>query len=144
MKLTNEIVKTLEEIYFLAYLCSASKYGKPGARMVGLSISKDLSKIYIGNGRFNKAEKDLDENKNVMIVFYNMRENIYDIKGFQIDCELINKITDKNNEIFKRVYNDTEENVNKEEAESLKCAYVFDIKRIYDCSVNGGGKIILQ
>ena len=73
MKLTNEIVKTLEEIYFLAYLCTASKYGKPGARMVGLSISKDLSKIYIGNGRFNKAEKDLDENKNVMIVLCSLR-----------------------------------------------------------------------
>ena len=143
MKLSEDILNILEEKHFLAYLSTANKEGQPSVRQVGVIPSEDLTTIYVGNGRFNKAEKDLSENKKTMFTLYNNKKDPFEVKGFQIECKLSEIIKDKENSIFKIVYDATKEAVNKEEAELLKSVYIFDIKRIYDCSMEGEGRIVI-
>ena len=142
MKLSEDVLKVLEGNHLLAYLSTANKEGQPSARLVGAVPSEDLTKIYVGNGRLNKAAKDPSQNKRAMFVVYDSRENVFDIRGFQVECEFVEDIRDKENPIFKAVYDGTEEAVSKEEAELLKSVYIFNVKRIYDCSMDGGGEIV--
>ena len=153
MRLTQDMMKVLEDEHFLAYLCTAGKDGKPSARLVGVLPSEDMSQIYIGNGRLNKAEKDLNENKRAMIVFYGLStlkvtgyklENYLDIKGFQLKCRLRTTIQNRDDPIFKSVYDITKEAVNEEEAKLLKSVHVFEIEQIFDCSVEGGSKTVTK
>jgi len=142
MELTKDALKVLQEIHFEAYLCTATKDGQPSARLVGAIPSPDLTQICVGNTRFNKAARDLSENKKAMLVFHDSCRDIFGMKGFQVECEVAEEIRDKEHPIFKASYNGCKEAINKDEADLLKSVYIFNIKRIYDCSMEGGGKVI--
>lgn len=139
-RLTEEMLQVLEELEFEVYLCTATRSAKPSGRMVGVLPSDDLTKLYVGNGRLNKAERDLSKNTNAMFVFYNARDDPYEIRGFQLECELVDTIEDKDAAIFQSVYEVTKQAVNEEEAKGIKWVYVFEIKQAYDCSLEGGGQ----
>lgn len=142
MKLTKDMLKVLEEREFIATMCTATKDGIPSGRPVGIVPSDDLTKIYVGNSRFNKAERDIKENKNVMFVFWDSQEDPYEIKSFQVACKLIETIEDKESSIFQRLYRQFTKCVDEEEANRLKCVYGFEIEQIYGCLQEGGGKPI--
>lgn len=141
-RLTKEMLEILEEKRFEAIMCTATKDRMPSGRQVGIGPSEDLTKLYVGDSRFNKARRDLRENKNVMFLFYNSRENPYEVKAFQAACKLVEIIEDKDNPVFQGVYEATKEAVSKEEAEMLKYAYVFEIEQIYNCSIEGEGQVV--
>jgi len=151
MKLSQEMMKILEGEHFLTYLCTSSKDGKPSARLVGVLPSEDMSEIYVGSGRLNKAERDLNQNKKAMMVFYSLSklkatgykvENYFEIKGFQVECQLQRTIKNKEDPIFRSIYDVTKEAVNEDEAKLIKSVHIFKIEQIYDCSAEGEGKPI--